>query len=365
MTLTVRYHAHNDTSGYGRAANGYIRALEEFTDVELDILPVENPGEDANEVDVAIYHTTPGRLATLKRLPARRHVALTTWETSPMPAEHVVALDAFDAVIVPSHFCKSLIENSEGTIAKVHVVPHAFDPEIWTPAEAPTPPDDVFTFYSIGAWGERKNNLGLLKAYLHAFTKADRTRLVLIIDKVNIQAISSVLARSGIPREQLPGLVVPDQRISDEEILRLHQESNCFVSATRAEGFGLPIFEAAIMGKPIISTRWGGQHEFLEGYPNFKDVWHFLTPAFAGEDDVKIIGNAMHVSTTMARGVDCKQMWAEPSLDRLSFLMRMVRDDHREGRVRDRHDRRDWYEKNYSLEAIGARLANTLKEIAR
>jgi glycosyltransferase involved in cell wall biosynthesis len=135
------------------------------------------------------------------------------------------------------------------------------------------------------------------------------------------------------------------------------------VTATRAEGFGLPIFEAAIMGKTIIAPRWGGQHEFLEGYPNYKDVWHFLTPAFAGEDDVKIVGNQMQIATTMARGIDCKQMWADPSLDRLSFLMRMVRDDFREGLVRDNHHRRSWFEKNYSLEAIGLRLHNTLKEI--
>lgn len=369
MTLIIRYHAHHlELSGYGRAAAGYLGAIERYNDrsdagIELDLLPIENP-PTASPVDVAIYHTTPARLATMPRSPALRHVALTTWETEPLPPEHAATLAQYDAVIVPSIFCKSLIR-SEGLETKTHVVPHAFDPEVWVPRlpDPLAPRNDVFTFYSIGAWGERKNTLGLLKAYLHAFRKIDRVRLVLVVDKVNLVAIQSLIARSGIPRDELPGLVVPDHRLSDDEIFNLHRDGNCFVTATRSEGFGLPIFEAVIMGKPVISPGWGGHREFLEGNPQWKHVWHFLTPVFPGEDELTIEGNQATLKVTLPRGANCKQVWAEPSLDRLAFAMRMAAYDYRQGALSDNHDFRAWYERRYSYETIGEKLINTLKEI--
>ncbi len=370
MTLTVRYHAHHlELSGYGRAAAGYLGAIERVGGVELDVLPIENP-PTAAPVDVAIYHTTPARLANMPRSPAKRHVALTTWETEPMPLEHVHTLETFDAVIVPSVFCQALVRSDsardEERLQKItHVVPHAFDTRVWVPKlpDPLAPRNDIFTFYSIGAWGERKNTLGLLKAYLHAFRKSDRVKLMLVVDKANLVAIQSLIARSGIPRDELPGLVVPDHRLTDDEIMRLHHDGNCFVTATRSEGFGLPIFEAAVLGKPIIAPGWGGQKEFLEGNPQWKHVWHFLTPVFPGEDELTIEGNQATLKVTLPRGATCRQVWAEPSLDRLAFAMRMAAYDYRRGDFGDKHDFRERYEQRYSYETIGEKLIKTLKEI--
>ncbi len=39
---------------------------------------------------------------------------------------------------------------------------------------------------------------------------------------------------------------------------------DCFVSAHRGEGWGVPQMEAMLMGKPIISTSCGGIHEHLK-----------------------------------------------------------------------------------------------------
>jgi glycosyltransferase involved in cell wall biosynthesis len=366
--MKIRYRAHHlELSGYGKAAAGYIEALRRSLDQSgdrgslIDVQPVEGFQDDGEQFDVELIHTTPARLGVVNRsVGVRAHVAITTWETEPMPTEYVAMLkEKFDAVVVPSAFCRNLIGDS------AHVVPHGFDPSVWVSGARVRASDESFTFYSIGAWGERKNMLGLLKAYLHTFTKEDRVRLVLIIDKVNFPVIHSLLARSSIPQSELPGLVVPDQRLSDDEILKLHRDGDCFVTATRSEGFGLPIFEAAVMGKPIIAPGWGGQEEFLEGYSNRRKVWHFLTPVFPGEDEVSIQGNQVLVKATLPRGATCKQLWAEPSLDRLSWEMKGAVLGFREGCLGDNHVRRGWFEENYSYDAIGKRFLNTLKEVLR
>jgi len=42
-----------------------------------------------------------------------------------------------------------------------------------------------------------------------------------------------------------------------------HPKVKCLLSATHGEGFGLPIFEAAYNGLPIIAPAWSGHVDFL------------------------------------------------------------------------------------------------------
>ena len=53
--------------------------------------------------------------------------------------------------------------------------------------------------------------------------------------------------------------------MSDQEINSLynHPKVKCLLSATHGEGFGLPIFEAAYNGLPIIAPAWSGHVDFL------------------------------------------------------------------------------------------------------
>ena len=53
--------------------------------------------------------------------------------------------------------------------------------------------------------------------------------------------------------------------ITDAEVHALynHPKIKCLVSLTHGEGFGLPLFEAAYSGLPIISPGWSGQCDFL------------------------------------------------------------------------------------------------------
>ena len=53
--------------------------------------------------------------------------------------------------------------------------------------------------------------------------------------------------------------------MSKKEISSLytHPQVKCLVSATRGEGFGLPLIEAAASGLPIAATNWSGHLDFL------------------------------------------------------------------------------------------------------
>jgi glycosyltransferase involved in cell wall biosynthesis len=55
--------------------------------------------------------------------------------------------------------------------------------------------------------------------------------------------------------------------MSRDEIASLFKskEISCYVSLTRAEGYGLPIVDAAASGLPIIATNYSGHLQFLKG----------------------------------------------------------------------------------------------------
>ena len=54
--------------------------------------------------------------------------------------------------------------------------------------------------------------------------------------------------------------------MSQHEVSQLykHNKIKCLVSATRGEGYGLPLIEAAASGLPVIATGWSGHTDFLE-----------------------------------------------------------------------------------------------------
>lgn len=394
--MRIRYFCHyGRLTGYARAARDYLLALHDLDDVQLEIAVL---GDDVTSPepryscldplavrfdrvmgtpDLEIYHAPPRVLAALTGLEVNartpggpRRVAIVTWETSALPDMFAEVLQRFDAVIVPSHFCAEVIGEAISPITPIHIVPHCFDEGFWP---MPCPPaedaaDRPYRFYTIGTWGERKNPLGVLRAYLHEFTKDDNVELMLLSEGVDLDEVRSLIARSGIPMERLPALAVPtmDSPLTEEQLVELHMTADCFVTATRGEGWGLGMFEAAICGKAVIAPQQGGQLDFLAGYGRYVSVPYQLTPCFGAEQRDRVIersGQTMQVSkVSLPPGVNCRQSWAEPDLQSLADSMFMANATVRSPDA-DRADRAA-LEALFGYKTVGPLLANLLRGIA-
>jgi glycosyltransferase involved in cell wall biosynthesis len=357
-------------------------ALYEETDVEIDIRPIEAlpPGvpdclepryenlrdyvDEDFAPDVVVWHTRPDNLKDMD-LGDTPAVAITTWEASPFPPQHAHALKPFDLVIVPSTFCVDVL--TRAGLENVVNVPHTYDPFFWAPSELPRDPDRPYRYYTIGAWGERKNPLGVLKAYLTAFTKRDPVHLTMVLQNADMGQIKSVIGGCGIPVDELPALNVPPNRLSEEELLDLHQGADCFVSATRGEGWGLGAFEAACVGNRIIMPAETGQRDFLEvlGYPVVWSPDCRYAPVFPEPShlrEVEVNGQKMIAGkAALAPGMTCKQRWLDPSLSSMAVKMRSVLHNHKEFPPVDLEE----FEKRFSYETVGPQLADTLERITK
>ena len=88
---------------------------------------------------------------------------------------------------------------------------------------------------------------------------------------------------------QYPSFYFVHGNMKKEEIAGLitHNKVKLYASATRGEGYGLPLIEAAVAGKPIVATNWSGHLEFLQR-ENFGNVDYDLVEISESKVDGRI-----------------------------------------------------------------------------
>ena len=85
------------------------------------------------------------------------------------------------------------------------------------------------------------------------------------IDKcMTIDTIRSVL--SEVRPGKFPKVTLVHGNMKSSEIAKLYKKEkiNAYITATKGEGYGLPIIEAAASGMPVVATNWSGHLEFLK-----------------------------------------------------------------------------------------------------
>jgi len=320
----------DEETGYGTAARRCLAALQE-SGLGLDWVPFAwgdgwglgyEPAVELRPHPVVVAHLLPEYFPLLrKRVPESFLVGHTVWDTDRIPHHWVDCLEATDLVVVPSRFSADAIVRS-GVTTPVEVVPHvAAESRVERPAW-PGVPDDVFVFYSIGDWNERKALDRTVEAYLRAFTAKDRVLLIVKTSAIDHRAHgktrrvagegTSAWALAQILRRHpdAPPVELITRPLSDAEIASLHRRGDCYVSVCRGEGFGLGAFDAAARGNPVVMTGFGGQLEFLAESPFLVDFE--LVPV---EDPAGFPSYAPD------------QRWAEPDVDQAAALLRLVADD--------------------------------------
>ena len=143
-------------------------------------------------------------------------------------------------------------------------------------------PDRPYFFYSIGKWEPRKNQMGLMRAFLRSF-KPDGSRILLLKTsrfsewkgypespfdglKENLQD-PSVIEMGWTPELAEKFVKINASYISEDGIVKLHSMGDCYLSASHGEGWDMPAFDAMVAGSHIVSpaTGWMSDHPEIEG----------------------------------------------------------------------------------------------------
>ena len=139
--------------------------------------------------------------------------------------------------------------------------------------------EEEFCFLYTGHWlpgsfGEDRKNTGLLiKTFLETFNTPSKKKpaLVMKCNQVNYSLLDreNMLKQINNIKDQvsgnLPNIYLLHVEMTDKEMNLLNNDPKVksFVSFTKGEGFGRPLLEGAITGKPTITTNWSGHIDFI------------------------------------------------------------------------------------------------------
>ncbi len=219
--------------------------------------------------DINIVHINPRELGpALFRLPKeiwsnQYNIAFWLWELEDFPKEWEIYTDLFDEIWTPAEF----VSNAVRTAARcpVYTLPY----HVTAPTEERYDrrwfglPEDKFLFafmYDANSVADRKNPMAVVKAFMKAFSP-EETGVGLVIK-----------ANNGRPedmeklRRQMDGyrnLYFVTDNLKKTAVNSLLKCVDVFVSLHRAEGFGLGMAEAMMVGTPSIATNWSANTEFM------------------------------------------------------------------------------------------------------
>jgi len=199
----------------------------------------------------------------------------------------------------------------------------------------------LFTFHMMSVM-ERKNPLGLVRAFKMAFSADEPVALVLKTsfgDRHPEQFRELCEAVAGFPT-----ITIIDQVLSSDEVLSLMHACDAYVSLHRSEGLGLTMAEAMLMGKPVIATGFSGNMDFMDE-----------------ENSLLVSYERVKVGRPIPP-YDADLEWAEPSVEHAAQLMRRLYEEPEWAREIGARGRLS-AEKNLSLEKAGRRMAERLSEI--
>lgn len=134
-------------------------------------------------------------------------------------------------------------------------------------------------FLFVGHWmqgdfgHDRKNVSLLVKAFLETFKNKSNPPALILKSSIGVASYMSreqILnkiknIKNSLNTSNLPNIYLLNGELDDKEMNELynHPKVKSMISLTKGEGFGRPLLEFSLTGKPIIASGWSGHLDFL------------------------------------------------------------------------------------------------------
>lgn len=307
--MKILYIGHyRDGTGYGQAAEDYILSLDAvgvdivcrpFKVNNLEHLPdrriLELENKNDKNCDIVIQHTLPCHIQYDSNF--LLNICLFAYETSNFSMSgwqhHLNLMD--DCIVINKQMLEAC--KNSGVKVPIHVVPHARDFSLYTQKFEKlelvknNSTENDFIFYTIGEKNRRKNLSALLKAYFLEFQGNEDICLVIKTDKKekeNNEDINNFIdsISYGLKLSRTPKVVVINERLSNNAIMKLHNSCDVFVQPSYGEAWSIPAFDAMAFGKTPIVTNCTGYLEYIDDSVGWL-VDCKNEPVFGSEHNVK------------------------------------------------------------------------------
>jgi len=314
-------------SGYGDHARDLLESLFELDKYEIKIVPTRwgntpqnqlNPTTDVGkkiiencvtqiekQPDIFVQLTVANEFEPI----GKYNIGITAGvETTIAPKEFIDGCNRMNLVIVPTKFTKQTLldtvyderDNRTQQLVRqikvttpIEVLHEGVDLETW---QAPKKIDNFlegietdFNFLVCGHWlqgdlGQDRKDIGMtIKTFCTVFKSLPKDKQPGLILKTSTAGFS-VMDRENITKkidqliqevgDKCPPIYLLFGDLSVNEMANLyhHPKVKAMVSFTKGEGYGRPLCEFTLTGKPIIVSKWSGHTDFLpENYTVYID----------------------------------------------------------------------------------------------
>ena len=220
-------------------------------------------------------------------------------ETTACPVDWIHGCNKMDLIIVPSIFSKEVLEktayveknNQTGQVINtfkitkpIEVLFEGFNNTTFGAEVVPhiTELDSIkedFAFLITGHWlqgelGHDRKDIGMtIKSFCHAFGN-EKTKPALVLktssagfsvrDREDMAGRIELLTNEF--GDKCPSIYLLHGEFTEDEMHGLyeHPKVKVMVSFTHGEGFGRPLLEFSLTGKPVIASNWSGHLDFLK-----------------------------------------------------------------------------------------------------
>lgn len=224
-------------------------------------------------------------------------------ETTVCRGEWIEGVNRMDLTIVPSNHSKNVFVGSKfkkrnsqtgqelplELNKNIEVLFEGSDTNIYNNDSKKTNVTDIldgieedFCFLFVGHWlqgelgADRKDVGMMIRTFLETFkNRKNPPALILKTSGANFSEVdkNEILRKIKICESSVEGNTIPKVyllhgELTDSEINSLynHKKVKAHISFTHGEGYGRPLQEATLSGKPVIAPNWSGQVDFLDPY---------------------------------------------------------------------------------------------------
>lgn len=196
----------------------------------------------------------------------RYNIGYWLWELEEFPKEWLPSFHLLDEVWTPSEFISKNLRKY--TDKPVYTVPYS----VTAPVDAAFDrtyfelPQDKFLFlmmFDSGSGMVRKNPIGAIRAFKQAFDKENQ-KVGLVIKMNRSEQSEKDMADIRTELDGYDNIYFICETLTKTAVNSLTACVDVFVSLHRAEGFGLVLAEAMLVGTPVIATNWSANTEFMD-----------------------------------------------------------------------------------------------------
>ena len=227
-----------------------------------------------------------------------------------------------------------------------------------------------FNFLAVAQWGPRKNLENTVKWFVEEFIDNPDVGLVLktfsngnsLLDREDVQTALTNMLDQYENRQCKVYLLHGDMTDQEMDSLYKHPKVNALVTLTHGEGFGLPLFEAAYNGLPVLAPEWSGHVDFLFApKKDKKSGKEKMKPHFARvEYDLEAIPEHAVWDGVLERG----SLWAYPKQGSYKMKLREMYKDY--GRFKKHaKELKKWVLENFSEDKQYTAFTDCLSEYTK